>query len=170
MFTYPLSGSGIFGGVAQFKLETFNISNTIGGFYHMPFTNIQSTSTVTVDTTNNGSGAQIFELSNTGTYKLTVYDGTATIDTGTQERTVSWWFQKYASDSENILTEIYKDGPSLIDSAGPTSLNNFNINFYHSDTANQFVFGVGHGGATTASFNTAGWYLQLEYIASVDIT
>ena len=169
MLTYPLAGSATFGAVGQFKLETFNIVNQTPGFYYQNFTNLGTTPAVTVDTSNNGSGAQIFELSNTGTYRLRVYSGTATIDTGTEERTVSWLFQKYTSDSVNELTVVYEDGPSLIDSAGPIPLNNFNIQFYHSNTANQFVFGISKG-VTTATLSTAGWYLQLDYLSPNDIT
>ena len=169
MLTYPLAGSATFGAVGQFKLDTFSIVNNTPGFYHMPFTNLGTTPAVTVDTTNNGSGAKIFELSNTGTYRLRVYAGTATINTGTEERTVSWLFQKYNSDSDTDLTLVYQDGPHLVDSAGPIPLDNFNIQFYHSNTANQFVFGITKG-PTTANLNTTGWRLQLDYLSPNDIT
>jgi hypothetical protein len=170
MLTYPLAGSATFGAIGQFKLETFSIANQTPGFYYQNFTNLGTTSAVTrVGGTANGSGAQIFELANTGTYRLRVYSGTATINTGTEERTVSWLFQKYNSNSDADLTLIYQDGPHLVDSAGPIPLDNFNIQFYHSNTANQFVFGITKG-VTTATLSTSGWYLQLDYLSPNDIT
>jgi len=170
MLTKGLFGGGLVGAMSQLSLNNFNIANTTAGFYPMPFTEVGSKPGITISTNSWVGSSKVFALSNTGTYKLRVYNGSATLDTGTEERTASFDFRYYDQYTVSNNTQIIYTDSTLFDSAGPIALSNFNKNFYHNNNNYRYVFGVSHTQATTANLSTAGWYLQLDYLSPNDIT
>jgi len=171
MLTKGLFGAGVIGAMSQIRLETLNIANTASGTYPMStVTELGSKPGITFANNIYVGTNKVFTLTNLGTYKLRVYSGNATLDTGTEERSAEFDFLKYTDYFVSATTQnIYVDS-TYFDSAGPIPLTNFNINFYHSNASLRYTFAITKG-VTTASFTSSpGWFLQLDYLSPDDIT